>query len=70
MQRKRGKEVKINFPEGRYDIYPDKAIERELYVSNTVGADQNNKIEEDRYFSGRYGSCYRRWKQLSVYVPW
>ena len=43
---KEGKEVKINFPEGRYDIYPDKAIERELYVSNTVGADQNNKMKK------------------------
>ena len=39
-----GKEVTINFPEGRYDIYPDKAVERELYISNTVGADQNYKM--------------------------
>lgn len=38
-----GKEVTISFPEGRYDIYPDKAAERELYISNTVGADQAYK---------------------------
>ncbi len=38
-----GKSVVIEFPEGRYDIYPDKAAERELYISNTVGADQNYK---------------------------
>ena len=30
--------VVINFPEGRYDIYPDKAEERKLYISNTTGA--------------------------------
>ena len=41
-----GKEVTINFPEGRYDIYPDKAVERELYISNTVGADQNYKMKK------------------------
>ena len=38
-----GKSVVIEFPKGRYDIYPDKAAERELYISNTVGADQNHK---------------------------
>lgn len=30
--------VVINFPEGRYDIYPDKDEERKLYISNTTGA--------------------------------
>lgn len=35
--------VTISFPKGRYDIYPDKAAERELYISNTVGADQRYK---------------------------
>lgn len=34
-----GKSVVIEFPEGRYDIYPDKVAQRELYISNTVGAD-------------------------------
>ena len=45
-----GKEVTINFPEGRYDIYPDKAVERELYISNTVGADQNYKMKKIVFF--------------------
>ncbi len=36
-------EIVIDFPTGEYQIYPDKAEERELYVSNTVGADQNFK---------------------------
>ena len=36
-------EITISFPQGTYQIYPDKAEERELYVSNTVGADPNHK---------------------------
>lgn len=35
--------VVIDFPEGRYDIYPDQAEERELYISNTVGTSQTYK---------------------------
>lgn len=31
--------ITIDFPEGTYHIYPDKAEERELYVSNTIGTD-------------------------------
>ena len=45
--KKEDKPVILNFPKGRYDIYPDKAAERELYISNTVGADaayKNKKI--------------------------
>lgn len=34
-----GKSVVVSFPKGRYDIYPDKAFRRTLYVSNTTGAD-------------------------------
>lgn len=34
-----GKSVVVSFPKGRYDIYPDKAFKRTLYVSNTTGAD-------------------------------
>lgn len=41
-----GKSVVITFPKGRYDIYPDKIQERELYVSNTVGADQSSKMKK------------------------
>ena len=40
---KEGKEVKINFPEGRYDIYPDKAIEREKTTRANQAAKQNRK---------------------------
>ena len=36
-------EITISFPEGIYQIYPDKAQERELYVSNTVGANTDYK---------------------------
>lgn len=32
--------VRVLFPRGTYQIYPERAESRELYVSNTVGADQ------------------------------
>ena len=38
-----GKNVTIAFPKGRYDIYPDKAEQRTLYVSNTVGTNSSYK---------------------------
>ncbi len=34
-----GKSVVVTFPQGRYDIYPDQAFKRTLFVSNTTGAD-------------------------------
>lgn len=37
------KNVTIAFPKGRYDIYPDKAERRTLYVSNTVGTNSSYK---------------------------
>ncbi len=39
---KEGKKLLV-FPEGTYQIYPDKSVEKELYVSNTVGTDQTYK---------------------------
>lgn len=33
--------VRVLFPRGSYQIYPERAERRELYVSNTVGADQS-----------------------------
>ncbi|MEY8426568.1 NPCBM/NEW2 domain-containing protein [Lachnospiraceae bacterium 46-15] len=38
--------VVISFPKGEYQIYPDKAYERELYISNTVGANQSHKMKK------------------------
>lgn len=38
--------VILNFPKGEYQVYPDKAVERELYISNTVGADQSHKMKK------------------------
>lgn len=38
--------VVISFPKGEYQIYPDRAYERELYISNTVGTDQNHKMKK------------------------
>lgn len=38
--------VVISFPKGEYQIYPDKAYERELYISNTVGANQSYKMKK------------------------
>lgn len=35
--------TRIVFPTGTYQLYPDQAEVRELYVSNTVGADQRYK---------------------------
>lgn len=32
--------VRVLFPRGTYQIYPERAESRELYISNTVGADQ------------------------------
>lgn len=37
--------VTLNFPKGEYQIYPDKAYRRELYVSNTVGTNQSLKMK-------------------------
>ncbi|WP_185696244.1 cell wall-binding repeat-containing protein [Buchananella hordeovulneris] len=37
--------VTIKFPRGTYDLYPDQAEKRELYVSNTVGEDPRYKIK-------------------------
>lgn len=37
--------VVISFPEGTYDIYEDQAYKKELYISNTVGANQDYKIK-------------------------
>ncbi|MDX6284161.1 MAG: hypothetical protein QOH03_5232, partial [Kribbellaceae bacterium] len=35
-----GRPVRIVFSEGTFQLYPEQAETRELYVSNTVGADQ------------------------------
>lgn len=51
--------VTISFPKGRYDIYPDKAAERELYISNTVGADQ-------RYKNKKIGILLENMKNVTV----
>lgn len=37
----------INFPEGRYDFYPDRIESRVLYVSNTLQNGQNNSNQGD-----------------------
>ena len=34
-------DVTITFPKGEYHFYPDHAISKEYYISNTVGTDQN-----------------------------
>lgn len=36
-------EKTISFPEGEYHFYADKSVEKELYVSNTVGTNQSYK---------------------------
>ena len=38
-----GGPTRVVFPTGTYQLYPDRAPVRELYVSNTVGADQRYK---------------------------
>ena len=38
--------VVISFPKGEYQVYPDKAYEKELYISNTVGANQSYKMKK------------------------
>ena len=38
--------ITLDFPRGTYQFYPDKAEERELYVSNTVGANQEYKYKK------------------------
>ncbi|GAA4904968.1 hypothetical protein GCM10025789_25240 [Tessaracoccus lubricantis] len=37
--------VTLNFPRGTYQMYSDQAAERELYISNTVGANQSHKMK-------------------------
>ena len=38
--------VKVIFPKGTYQLYPEQAETRELYVSNTVGADQSYRDKQ------------------------
>ena len=38
--------ITLDFPRGTYQFYPDKAEERELYVSNTVGTNQEYKYKK------------------------
>jgi hypothetical protein len=38
--------VRIVFPRGVYQLYPERAETRELYVSNTVGADQQYRDKQ------------------------
>ncbi|GAB3827726.1 right-handed parallel beta-helix repeat-containing protein [Kribbella italica] len=35
--------VRLLFPRGLYQLYPEHAVEREFYISNTVGADQAHR---------------------------
>lgn len=35
--------ITLDFPKDTYNIYPDRAFHRELYISNTVGANQSYK---------------------------
>lgn len=49
----------ISFPKGEYQIYPDKAPERELYISNTVGANQAYKMK-------RFGILLEDMKDVTV----
>lgn len=41
-----GQPATISFAQGTYQFYPETAEKRELYLSNTVGTDANNKIKE------------------------
>ena len=58
--------VVINFPEGRYDIYPDKAEERKLYISNTTGAREQY---EDKKIAERSRIHTKRYKCLCPFIP-
>ncbi|RXZ47470.1 DUF1349 domain-containing protein [Agromyces fucosus] len=40
-----GTPVTIRFPYGTYDIYPEQTEKRELYVSNTTGADAGPRVK-------------------------
>ncbi|GAB2558878.1 right-handed parallel beta-helix repeat-containing protein [Kribbella endophytica] len=37
--------VRLLFPRGTYQLYPEHAVEREFYISNTVGADQAHRLK-------------------------
>lgn len=37
-----GQSVTISFPKGEYNLYPDKAEKKLLYLSNTTGANTGN----------------------------
>ncbi|MEG0180799.1 MAG: S-layer homology domain-containing protein [Romboutsia sp.] len=37
--------TKIYFPKGEYQVWPEKTLKRELYVSNTVGTNQSHKMK-------------------------
>lgn len=38
-----GEMITLDFPKGTYHIYPDQAFHKELYISNTVGTNQDYK---------------------------
>lgn len=68
--------VTVTFPKGVYDFYPDRAAKRELYVSNTVGAEQAYKMKnialliedaDDITIDGG-GSLFRMHGQQSIYA--
>ncbi len=40
-----GPGTRLRLPGGRYDVWPEHADRRELYVSNTVGADPRHRIK-------------------------
>ncbi|MFG2630708.1 glycosyl hydrolase family 28-related protein [Streptomyces sp. NPDC048473] len=51
--------VRVLFPRGTYQIYPEQAEKRELYLSNTVGADQ-------RYRDKRIGILVEDMRDVTI----
>ena len=61
--------VVLDFPKGEYQIYPDHAQKRELYISNTLSRN-NVQNEKYRYSAGKYGKCDTGRKSVQSDLPW
>ena len=61
--------VTIRFPYGTYDIYPEQTEKRELYVSNTTGADAGPRDQEHRHPDRGHVRRHRRWRGVEVQLP-
>lgn len=61
--------VTIDFPKGEYQIYPDKIEARELYITNTVGTGQGDKMKKIGFlFEEKKSGLYILFRLMSSFL--